>query len=503
MKPTVNDVGDENGILASVKRISVNSAIYALGNILTRGLVFLLVPMLTRQLTPAEYGILAMTMIISNLLPVGLGLGIDNAVAQLYFKYQTDDERRRLYGTALIFLLVVPTTGTLLLEIAGRAGALDFVPSVPFNPYLHITIWASCLSVFITLPQAIYMTRQEPFKILALTMMSSVATVSLNFYLVVYLKRGLLGSLWATLFSAAITAAVSIVLAARMSIWQFSWAKIRAALAFSVPTVPHVMSQWALSMADRFVLISYVSTTALGLYSVGYQFGALVVLFSGAVQNALVPMINSHLTDAGARHKVPPLGTYAILSIVAVGLGVALFSEDAMRLIVPPRFQEGKAVVPWIVLGYVFHGVYLIWSRGTWFSMRTTLMPLLTILAAALNVGLNLWLVPRWGITAAAINTAVAYGALALMHGALATRLFRVPWEYGRWIKIILMATLCFLISTSLARSNWPQNMIIKGLSVLALFPLSLFIVRFLAPREKKFILSLPGRFGLGRLRTS
>src|SRR5882672_4366167 len=156
-------------MFASVKRLGFNSGLYALGNVLTRGLVFLLVPVLTRALTPDEYGILAITTTVGNLLAMVFALGIDGAVTRMYYEYNSPKEHRSLYGTLLVFWLLVPTSATLILDVLGRASRLDFFPGVPFQPYLRIAIWTSCFSIFIGLPQAIYRTQQQPLKVLFLT----------------------------------------------------------------------------------------------------------------------------------------------------------------------------------------------------------------------------------------------------------------------------------------------------------------------------------------------
>lgn len=488
-------VTGSTGVLTAVRRLGVNSSIYVVGNLLTRGLNFLLVPVLTRALTPDEYGILAITTTVSGLLVIVLGLGLGSAIMQMYFRYESAEEHRSLYGTLLAFCLIVPSFATLSLDVLGRSGRLDFFPSVPFQPYLRIVIWTSCFSLFIGLPQTIYMTLQQPLKAASLMFASSLVTVGLSLYLVVYLRQGVMGSLRATFISASLMAVISIFLTGRMASWRFSWSKLKIALFFSLPLVPHMMSHWILSLSDRFILAGYVSAGSLGLYSLGQQFGALIALWSGAINNAFVPIVNAQLSDERTRDKVPVLGTYALLVICSFGLGVALFSEELIRLLTPLRFHGATVVVPWAVLGFVFQGVYLVWSRGTWFSMRTGWTPVLTMLAGALNVGLNLWLVPRWGIMAAAVNTAVAYGVLALLHGYLAHEVYPIPWEYDRWVKILVIGFAWFVIGAGFSGDNLVRNVVLKVVILFLLFPVSLGLARFLTSNERCFLLSLPGRF--------
>ncbi len=482
------------GAFASVKRLGLSSIVYVSGNLLNRGLVFLLVPILTRVLTPDEYGILAVTSTLGSFLVIVLGLGLEVAVTQMYFKYETQAERRSLYGTLLAFWLIVSTLAALGLDFLGQTGVLDIFPHVPFQPYLRIVVWTSYFSIFVALPQTIYMTMQQPLKAVTLAAVSSITTVSLSLYLVVYLGQGIIGSLHATFISATLMTGISIFLTGRMASRRLSYSKLKAALVFSLPLVPHTVAQWLISLSDRFILAGYVSAGSLGLYSLGYQFGALVVLFSSAINNAFFPIVNTQLSNENTHDKVPALGTYALLGIGSLGLGVALFGEDLIRLLAPPQFHGAKVVVPWVALAYVFHGVYLIWSRGTWFSMRTGWVPVLTMLAGALNVGLNYWLVPHWGIMAAAVNTAVAYGVLALLHGYLAHEVYPIAWEYDRWVKMLVIGFAWFVIGAGFSGDNLVRNVVLKVVILFLLFPVSLGLARFLTPNEWRFLLSLPGR---------
>ncbi len=474
-------------MFANIKALGFNSTIYIAGNLLVRGISFLLIPVYTSVLTPEDYGILAVTTTVGALLTVVLGLALEGAITQLYFQYESEDERRSLYGSLLAFWLIVPGLVTLALDALGQVGWFDFSPNIPFQPYLRLALWTSYLSIFVNMPMVIYMTRQQPIRAISLSIFQSLITIGITLYLVVILKRKVIGSLQAALLASMLVAIVSIFLTVRMSSRSLSWSKLRCALGFSVPLVPHLGANWALNLSDRFILERNVSTSQLGLYSLGYQFGFLISIFSGALNNAFFPLVNAQLSNETTRHRVPILGTYALLGIVFVGLGVGLFGGDAIRLLTPDEFHGAASVIPWLAIAYVFQGIYYIWSRGTWVSMRTRWVPVLTMLVAGLNVGLNLWLVPRWGIVAAAFDTAVAFGIMALLHGYLAYRLYPIAWEYGRWTKMLIAGIAWFVVGDCFTGSSF-SSIAFKAVILFVLFPLSLAAARFFKREEADII---------------
>lgn len=489
-------VTDSRAVVTPVRRLGLNSGVYVVGNLVTRGVNFLLVPVFTRVLTTDDYGILAITTTVAGLLGMVLGLALDSAITQMYFRYRSSDEHRSLYGTLLSFWVIVPGLAALSLDFLGQADLLNFFPSVPFHPYLRMTIWTSYLSIFVNLPRTIYMTLQQPLRVVGLDVMYSLATICFSIYLVVYLRQGVTGSLLATLTSSGIMAVVAIFLTLRMAPWRLSVSKLKSALIFSLPLVPHLVCHWILNLSDRFILERYVSTGELGLYSVGYQFGLLVSIFATGINNAFFPIANAQLSQESLRGKVPVLGTYMLLGTTYVGLSVGMLGGDVIRLLTPPAFHEAAAVIPWFAVAYVFQGEYFIWSRSTWFSMRTGWVPIVTALAAGINVGLNLWLVPRWGIVAAAFNTAVAFGVLALLHGYLAHKVYPIAWEYDRWTKLLALGGIWLIVGNWLSGDHLFLNLVLKTAIMVVLFPLSLRVVRFFRPREWDFIYSLPGRLG-------
>ena len=108
--------------------------------------------------------------------------------------------------------------------------------------------------------------------------------------------------------------------------------------------------------------------------------------------------------------------------------------EHAIRLVAGPEFREAYRITPWVVGGYVCGGLYLIPTNLLFWRQRTRVIPLVTLAAGAVNVGLNLWLVPRYGAIAAAWSTLAAYAVLLLAHLAeRASGCIRFPTSIAGW----------------------------------------------------------------------
>ena len=140
------------GMAGRMRALALASAAYLTGNVVGQGLAVLLFPLYTRYLTPSDYGILGVTTAVSTLLVAIFALSLQGAVGRLYFETDSDEERRRLYGTILTFMLIVPGLLAIGVHVTGKLGGLEAFESVPYTPYLQYAVATAYLSIFLQLP---------------------------------------------------------------------------------------------------------------------------------------------------------------------------------------------------------------------------------------------------------------------------------------------------------------------------------------------------------------
>lgn len=448
-------------------RAAFTSGAYVLADGLARGVSLGLTLLYTRFLLPGEFGPLALASTVTLLLVPVLGLSVSSGVSRLHFEAVDEAERRRLYASSLGFLLVVPTALLGAVEVLGDAGALDFLPGTPYAPYLRYAVLAAYFGVFSDLALSILIVRRRPRTVLVLSGLNSLLLLALGPALVAGLHEHAVGVLRATAAASALTAVAAVVFVLRLSGGRVALSRrwLAPSLAFSVPLIGHALAQWILQVSDRPVLAHYVSSSRLGVYYVGYSVGATAGLAVHGVSRALAPVVTGDL-KADRAPRVVRLGTYWFGTLVVVCLAIALFGRDVLALVVGARFAGSLPVVPVVAAAHVAFAAYAIVSQGIWFSMRTRWMPVLTVAAGGLNVGLNVLLIPHFGIMAAAWDTVAGFAALALLNGVVADRLHRIEWEYLRWVKLVVAALAAYAVAQLAgADPSWPR----LGLELVAL----------------------------------
>ena len=450
-EPTATELNPAAGVQAggvgtALRKLAGASVVYGLGSVLARGLAFVLLPVYTRYLTPAEYGIVALTVTCTVVLGMLYPLGLRGAVSRTYYESGTVEERKDRVGTLWIAMLLFAAVAALVLDRVGPALAAALLPGVPFHPYLRLAVWTAFLGVLGLTPLALLQARERALPYVLLTLWTALTTTAVTLWLVLR-GGGAEGYLQGALIGAALATIPYLALTIRQVRPVFRTSILMPALAFSLPLVPHAMAGWALEMSDRAILTRFLPLHDVGVYSLGYQLGAAMGLVTMAFNAAWVPFLFGTLKHEGeeAHPKLARLVTYYALLLCFIGLGWALMVEHAITFIAGPEFREAYRITFWVVGGYVCAGLYLIPTNLLFWRQRTRVIPLLTLAAASVNVGLNLWLVPRYGAIAAAWSTLAAYAVLLVLTWRSAERRHPFPYEYRRLGLIAGLALALFL----------------------------------------------------------
>ena len=466
-------------------RLANASVIYVVGNVLSRGLAFVLLPLYTRHLSPTDYGIVAVTLTIVSVLSVVLPLGLHGASARFYFATPDTAERRTTNGTIWMASIVSAGALALLLDRFGSPLFEVLFPAVSFDPYVRLGIWAAFLSVIGLVPLSILQAQERPQAYVLLSLFSSVATAATIVVLVVWRNEGAYGYLRGAVLGGLVAAGPIVVLTARTVSRRMRLQVLLAALAYGVPLVPHALAGWALELSDRAILARFVRLEEVGVYALGYQLGAAVGIVGSAFNSAWVPIFFGGLSrdDPAAERELARLATYFIAAIFFGYLAWALLCQQVIGWALAPGYGEAYRITRLVVIAYALNALYILpvnvlfWKRTTW------QIPLITGAAGAVNVALNLILIPRFGVIAAAWNTIAGYLVLVVMAWFLAQRERRFPFEYGRLARIAAVAATLF--GAGLAAAQLPKTAAtVLQLGIVLLFPLVLMAVRVLDPGQ-------------------
>ena len=403
----------------------------------------MLLPLYTRFLTPADYGVLAILSVTTGILTIVLSLGIPSGMLRFYFD---PDERvkNQVVYSSVGAVFVLTAAGALIVSALASPISRVLVP-VPGGPYLVILTavgfatgaWTVCF-------QNLMRAQKRPLVYTVANLGGFALRMGLNILFVVGFLRGVAGILEAGIISNIATLALLVP----VGLWgrkpSFSWMKIKEITRFGIALEPGNLSAWVLNMSDRYFLQALSDMTQVGLYSVGYRIGQLSEI--GLVKPfrlAWPPLIYAEAGDhERAKRSISRTATlYAFFGLWAT-LGLFLLSPAILKAMATKQYWGAVDVVGLVALSYVVLGSGWITGAGLHIIKKPTAISVAFIAGALLNLGLNLTLIPPFGMMGAAWATFISFAFISVFILIASQTKFPVRYELKRLLAIAVWAGL-------------------------------------------------------------
>ena len=418
---------------------------------------FLLVLVFTRYLKPGDYGVIALAETLAALVGLVAGLGFASGLSRFYFQHLANPASLRRYVSTVLrtsAVLIAGISGLAMLCMPYLLTALHF--AIPFYPYLALAIGTAALSAFSDFRLTLYQCEGRSKAYAALSAVMFVLTTAAALILVVLMRWGAVGMLLGRFLGAAIACVITTVLLGRWFLGGWDWQHIRETFSFSLPVVPHQAMALGLIAADRLILERYRPVSEVGLYSVAYTFGMVMYLLTSSVAQAWSPIfLDVARGGDAARPLLGRISSGLILLYVAVACFGCLIAQDTTRLLLDPRYLPVGRIIPWVIGGYLFHGLFGLFHLTIVQQKRTGFLLAASVAALAANIALNLWWIPIWGMYGAAYATLAAYVLEALLAYVFGRRLYPLAFESGRIVLALGVFGGVLALTQKYSSSGW------------------------------------------------
>lgn len=446
-----------------------HAVVFGLGSVGSSLVAFLLLPVFTAYLTPAQYGTLALLTLAGALGAVLLRMGLSTSIFRHYYGSGNAQEERRVIGTALIWLAGSGALALALAWPAAPAVSRLLFSDAAYAPHCRLVLATAVLTSVQTVPFALLRARKQSRRYALFSLAQVVVGALSAVWLVVGAGQGLYGILLARLLTAALFTAWGVWLCRDGISWGFSWPVARGLLGYGLPLIPSAVSSLVLSQLDRYLLQGLAGLEAVGLYALGYQVGAVVnLLLVQPFQLVWFPKIFEMDKRPEGRAFFERMLTFFVVGAAWVALGLSLLGEELIALMAAPQYREAHRVIPWVAFAYVAYGAHMVSNISIYLRDRSYYTAWMVGGSGALNVGLNLVLIPRYGMVGAAASTLVAYAALFAVTLVVGRRLMPLRYEWGRLARVAVL-TGVLLWAGSLLPDRWQVAVPAKA-ALLALF---------------------------------
>ena len=403
-----------------------DGVVYAAGTILSRGIALLLLPLLTRVLSPSEYGALDMIVTCGVLINLIVPLETSQALARFWNERGEGEPRRRLAGTAWTFTLVGHAAFAIACVLLADPIAQALLGDMQFAPAVRAGACAIAMN-------GVYYLLQNQFRWALRPRAYAVASVGYglaNLLLVAVfawgLDAGLPGVLWAQAAAAAGAAALSLAALRGSFAFGIVYAELGSMLRFSLPLVPAGLAIFATFYLNRLMLNSLATLQDVGLFGVASRLASLVTLVLVGVQSALTPLVYAHHHEPQTPARLARLLEGFSGVALAACLLLGLFASELITLLATPDYAAAAPLLGWLAVAALLAQMY-IFAPGIAIAKKTGWQLAVTVASAAASVGLNALLIPPWGVWGAALATLAAGAVFFGAWLALSQRLYRLP----------------------------------------------------------------------------
>jgi len=432
-----------------------DSAVYAVGTIASRLVGFIMIPVYTRVLTPADYGIIETIIRLVDIIGLLLSLGLAEALLRHYYLAKTDEERNRLIGTVLNLNLLVVIGGILVFyPLSPWMTRLAFGHD-RYTHYVAVSLAAMMIGSLIELPLTLWRAEGKAWRFTAISLLKLLTQLGTNIVLVVWLRWAVWGVVMSSFLNAALWSAVLGVLVRLRYGSYFDKRWLRPVLRYGLPLVPASLSLFILNFGDRFFLTRYASTSELGLYSLAYRFAMLVSTFYGVVSLAWGPWaFRVGEMDDGGLH-IRRATALVLLTFAAISSGIALMSLPAVRLMSAPSFWEAADYVPALAFGYWLFVAQAPLSVGIRLARRTEYLTMTNGFSAATCLALSFLLIPRYGVWGAVWTTVISFAVLATVIFAVAQSVYPIRHDWAAVAIAVLIAAVPMMSNMVTLEAFW------------------------------------------------
>lgn len=405
-----------------------NTAVYTLTTVINSAIPFLLIPILTRYLSPSDYGIISVYTVLVAIVSPFIGYNVYSNFTSIYCSEEKVKINSHI-GNAIYILLGSTIIAVFLIYLT-----IDWIVIQTQIP--PFWVWSAILLAFnqfvIQIPLTIWQAKSKSFFFGVFQISSTLINFSITLFLVVLYNKNWIGRIEAQIYTSVIFSILAFVILIKNNLIDFkiNFRLILSGIKFGAPLILHVIGGIFLSIINRFFITKYVGLAEAGLFFLAFQLTSILNIFTNALNTAYVPWLFSKLalnSDFEKNKIVILTYKYFIFLIIASTLFV-LTIPYLFELIVGKNFVSAIKYINWLVLGCVFNGMYLMVTNYLVYAKRTMLLAASTFSAAIITVALNYVFVIRFSAVGAAMASAAGFAILFIFTWYFSAKSFKMPW---------------------------------------------------------------------------
>lgn len=381
-----------------------NTMVIAIGNICTKCISFFMLPLYTSLLSTAEYGTVDVLNVIVLLSVIILTFQLEQAIFRFLVEVRDDYEKQKEYiTTTMFFVAIVNVVCVIVLSFFSQ------IINYQYTFYIIGTIVLTIIEAFF-----LQIARGLGCTIVYATgsFINGSLNVLLNVLFIAFLGWKVEGMLLATLLAHLLS---SLYLGFKIKIWtflqlqSFKICSLKELLKYSLPLIPNTLCWWVINGSDKVVINTFIGAAANGIYSVAYKFPSIFSMIANVFHISWTEATAENIESDDNVVFVQRVMNQTIRIYSTVNISIIAIMPFVFSIFVSEAFKEAYLYIPLLMTGSLFHSVANLYGALYTALKKTKEIAKTTLLAAIINLGVNIVLVKYIGLYAAAVSTVLAY----------------------------------------------------------------------------------------------
>lgn len=422
------------------------AALWAGVTMLGRAISFLLLPVYTRYLKPADYGVIELVNNSLDLISIFAGTRLLGGMFRFYHKAERNEEK----------LAVVSTTVAVIFAGYASVGLLTFAVAAPvarlalgdpkYASIVRLAVFSLMTQALLLVPLAFLRLRNRFRLVIGAALVKLVVQVTAN---VVLLSRFGFGTRATFVSTTLANLSVGVVLTAivwREVGWHVSPRIIRNLYRYGAPLVLSQFATFALAFGDRYFLRRATDLASVGRYALAYQFAFLLAMLAQTPFELVWDPKKFEVAKRPDKDAVfARVFVYVNVTLLTAGVAIALFARVVIHVMTTPGFYAAADFVPVLLTAVVFQ-VWIQQDIGLAVQERTGLIAAANWIAAGVILVAYAVLVPRYAGWGAAVATVIGYATRWALAYRWSQQLWPVRYTWRPVLRLAALAATTVLI---------------------------------------------------------
>ncbi len=465
-----------------------HTLIYSVGNLISRGLSFILLPIYSYYISTQDFGVYSFIVSVATIISTILNLGFPSIFIKHISESSSELEKKRILSNVISFVIIITLPAILITSMFANQILILILGDAKYVSEFILGIFSLLVFNYAYYFSSFYIALEESKKYLKITSISAVVNFFLNLILIVILQSGINGIFIAQILSSFVLIILATDVVKNYFRFIIEYEFIKKIISLSYPLLISGIFAILVEVMDRIIIIKFLDESEAGIYSFGYRVAMIFNLFILSFKSAWIPHY-MRLKQSNATELDLHIGrvfTKLVFLSALIILCVEIFIDDLFEWklfgisIFDSKYSTSQNVVIYVLVGYFFSLLMGFYSLAPYLENKTKHFLYSDLLAFVFNLTLNLILIPRLKIIGAALATLLAFFVAATYLFVYSRNRIKVKYEKGKVLFVIIISTFIYFLSVN------AQNLLID-LTMMLFFILSGFYLKIVKKDLRSF----------------